>query len=150
MRRAWGVLFVLLSTFGLSTGAAAQQDPTRLPGRQASEFSLEQNYPNPFRAQNQTRIPFVLGERLFAEGVPVMVSLRVSNVLQQLVAAPTAISHPAGDGVRVLDLEYSQPGRHLALWDGRDQNGNALAPGVYWITLTVNGETKNRKMLLAR
>jgi hypothetical protein len=150
MRRSWGVLIVLLSTFGLTTGAAAQTDPTRPIGRQATEFSLEQNYPNPFRAQTPTRIPFVLGERLFAEGAPVVVSMRVYNVLQQLVAVPTAISHPAGDAVAVLQLEYGQPGRHLALWDGRDQNGNPLVAGVYWVQLTVNGMSTNRRVFLAK
>jgi hypothetical protein len=149
MGRIWGVLIVLLSSFGLVTGAAAQ-DPTRPVGREAIEFSLEQNFPNPFRAGSPTRIPMVLGESLFSEGGRVIVSLRVYNVLQQPVAIPTAIGHPAGDGAPVLDLEYTQPGRHLALWDGRDQNGNPLVAGVYFVQLVVNGERLTRRVFVAR
>jgi hypothetical protein len=149
MRRTWGILFVLLSMFGLATGVSAQ-DPTRPTGRQASEFSLEQNYPNPFRAGTPTRIPIILNEVLFAEGAPVVVSLHVYNILHQLVATPTALGHPGGDGVPVVDLQYTQPGRHLALWDGRDQSGNALVAGVYLVTVVVNGEKLSRRMFLAR
>jgi hypothetical protein len=131
-------------------GAAAQQDPTRLPGRQASEFSLEQNYPNPFRAGTPTRIPMILNQALFAEGTPVVVSLHVYNILHQLVATPTALGHPSGDGVPVLDLQYTQPGRHLALWDGRDQSGNPMVAGVYLVTLVVNGEQLSRRIFVQR
>lgn len=150
MRRTWGVLIALLSMFGLTTGVSAQQDPTRPTGRQATEFSLEQNYPNPFRAGSSTRIPMVLGERLFAEGGRAVVSLRVYNVLQQPVAVPTALGHPSGDGAPVMDLVYTQPGRHLAIWDGRDQNGNALVAGVYFVQLTVNGASLSRRAFVAR
>jgi hypothetical protein len=150
MRRTWGFLFVLLSTIGLAAGTSAQQLPTRPTGRQASEFSLEQNYPNPFPRGSSTRIPIILGERLFGEGAPVVVSLRVYNVLQQQVAIPTAIGHPAGEGAPVLELEYTQPGRHLALWDGRDQNGNQLVAGVYFVQLTVNGASLSRRAFLTR
>jgi hypothetical protein len=146
----WGVLLALLSMFCLATGAAAQQDPTRLPGRQASEFSLEQNYPNPFRAGTPTRIPMILNEALFAEGTPAVVSLQVFNILHQLVATPTALGHPSGDGVPVLDLQYTQPGRHLALWDGTDQSGNPLVAGVYLVTLVVNGEKLSRRIFVSR
>jgi hypothetical protein len=151
MRRILGVSFVLLTTFGLAAGADAQQDPTRQCGQQASEFSLEQNFPNPFSAQTQTRIPFTLCESLFAEGRSVVVSMRVVNVIQQFVAPPTAISHPAGEGVPAVQLEYFQPGRYFAAWDARDQNGMPVVPGVYWVQLTVNGlPTATRRMFVSR
>jgi hypothetical protein len=138
MRRSSGVLFVLLAWLGFAGDASAQQDPRGPCERPASEFSLEQNYPNPFVAGTATRIPFTLCESLFAEGRLVVVSLQIVNVIQQFVAAPAARNHPAGD-VPVVQLEYLQPGRYFAEWDGRDQNGTPVARGIYWVRLTVNG-----------
>ena len=151
MRRGLGVSLVLLATFGIAAGAGAQQQDPALPcGQQASEFSLEQNFPNPFSAQTQTRIPFTLCESLFADGQRVFVSMRIVNVIQQFVAAPTALQHPAGEGVPAVQLEYLQPGGHFAAWDGRDQNGTPVVPGVYWVQLTVNGAVATRRMFVSR
>jgi hypothetical protein len=58
-----------------------------------------------------------------------MVTMRIFNVLQQLVSYPTALSHPAGEGVPVQALEYTSPGRHEAFWDGHDLNGRPVASG---------------------
>lgn len=147
MRRTWGVLFVFLSTFGLADGAGAQQGAGSA-GRQACEFSLEQNFPNPFTSE--TRIPFTLCESLFAEGRPVVVSIRIFNILQQLVAVPTAIGHAAGEGVPLFQLEYSQPGEYQALWDGRDQEGRPVVSGTFWVQLTVNGDYRSKRIRLQR
>ena len=147
MRRGWSVLFVLLSTSGAALGAAAQQDATP-SGRETGGFSLEQNYPNPFNPE--TRIPFTLGEDLFAEGQPIVVSIRIYNLLQQFVAAPTALRHPAGEGVPILQLEYTQPGSYAGYWDGTDQNGIQVASGVYFVQLTVNSESKHRRMFVTK
>ena len=106
----------------------------------ASEFSLEQNFPNPFVAGSPTRIPFNLCESLFAEGRSVVVSIRVVNVIQQFVAAPTARNHPSGAGVPTTQLEYLAPGRYFAEWDGRDSNGSLVSDGVYWIVLNIPGK----------
>jgi hypothetical protein len=148
MRRTSSVLLVLLSMMGLAAGGSAQQDPTRLPGRQASEFSIEQNYPNP--VTSETRIPFTLSESLFAEGGPVVVSIRIVNVIQQFVASPSALRHPVGEGVPVMLLEYHQPGRHEALWNAQDRNGQRVVPGVYWVQLTVNGASRQQRMFVSR
>ena len=151
MRRGLGVLLVLLATFGIAAGAGAQQqDPTMPCGQQASEFSLEQNFPNPFTAQTQTRIPFTLCESLFADGRRVVVSMRIVNVIHQFVASPTALSHPAGEGVPAVQLEYFQPDRYFAAWDARDQNGTPVVPGVYWVELTVNGAVARHRMFVSR
>jgi len=146
MRRLSRVLFVLLSIVGLTLTASAQQVGSG--GKQDSGFRLEQNYPNPFNPE--TKIPFVLGEDLFADGEPVVVSVRIYNVLQQFITAPTALSHPRGEGVPVLDLEYPFPGRFEAYWDGRDQAGRQVASGVYFVQLVVNGESQVRKMFVTK
>lgn len=148
MRRTSGVLLALLSTFGFAVGADAQQDPTRSLGQETSEFSLEQNYPNPF--SNETRIPFILGNDLFRDGRTAIVSMRVHNLLQQFVAAPTALRHASGEGVSMTQLEYGEPGRYEAFWDARDQNGHPVPSGVYWVQLTVNGLSKARRMFVSK
>jgi hypothetical protein len=137
MRRMIGVLSVLLALFcGAQTVSA--QDPGRDPqSRPASGFQLGQNYPNPFNPE--TTIPFTLTEDLFADGRPVVVSLHIFNLLQQEVASPVALGHPAGAGVELVDLEFTQPGRYEAFWDGTDRDGRQVASGMYFMRLTVNG-----------
>ncbi len=146
MRRHSCVLFLLLSILGLTNSASAQEVGS--DGKQDSGFILEQNYPNPFNPE--TKIPFVLFEDLFVDGKPVVVSVRIFNVLQQFITAPTALNHPNGEGVRVLDLEYPFPGRFEAYWDGRDERGRQVASGVYFVQLTVNGKTQFQRMYVTK
>lgn len=147
MRRIIGVLSVLLSMSGVTAPLASQARPPA-SADQGSGFQLEQNYPNPFNPE--TTIPFVLEEELFADGRPVTVSLRIFNLLQQMVAVPVALRHPAGEGARVEQLRYERPGRHEAYWDGTDQAGRQVASGIYFMQLTVNGVSRTRKMYVLK
>lgn len=147
MRRIACVLFVLLSIVGFTCSVSAQQVGST--GKQDTGFYLEQNYPNPFNPE--TWIPFVLDEALFDGPNPVKVSIRIYNVLQQYITAPTALNHPHGEGVPVLDLEYPSPGRWEAYWDGRDESGRQVASGVYFIQLTIPGKKPQvRKMFVTK
>jgi len=146
MRRQNCVLFLLLSILGLTIPASGQQ--VGPDGKQDSGFHLEPNYPNPFNPE--TKIPFVLFEDLFVDGEPVVVSIRIFNVLQQFITAPTALNHPRGDGVPVLDLEYPNPGRFEAYWDGRNERGQEVASGVYLLKLTVNGKSQWQRMYVTK
>ena len=146
MRRFRCVLFLLLSIFGLTLSGSAQQVGSA--GKQDSGFILEQNYPNPFNPE--TKIPFVLYEDLFADGKPVIVSIRIFNVLQQFITAPTALNHPRGEGVPVLELEYPYPGKFEAYWDGRNERGRHVASGVYLVQLTVNGKRQFQRMYVTK
>jgi len=146
MRRRSCVLVVLLSILGLAGSVSAQE--VGPPDRQERGFRLEQNYPNPFNPE--TKIPFVLTEDLFEEGRPVVVTVRIYNVLQQYVGSPTALNHPRGEGTPVVELEYPAPGRHEAYWDGTDRSGRQVASGVYFVQLVVNGESQVRKMFVTK
>jgi hypothetical protein len=108
-------------------------------------FELLQNYPNPFSVS--TRIPFTLGPSLFEQGQPVVVTMRIFNVLQQLVAYPTALNHTAGE-VPMNGLEYHAPGLNEAFWDGHDLNGRRVAPSIYYLQITVNGRRQIMKMIV--
>lgn len=150
MRRSVGVFFVLLlSSFGLVGNLAGQEGVQAGPsGAQESDFHLEQNYPNPFNPE--TTIPFQLEEDLFDEGRPVVVTLRIYNVLQQFVAHPTALNHPRGEGTPVEELEYPSPGEFEAYWNGVDRSGKQVASGVYFVQLVVNGKSQVRKMFVTK
>jgi flagellar hook assembly protein FlgD len=47
------------------------------------------------------------------------------------------------DGVQVA-------GRHTVSWDGRHENGQALASGVYFARLQVGERTLRHKLILAK
>ena len=145
LRRLFGVSIALCALVGAPSLEAQQGPGTDAP---RSGFSLEQNYPNPFNPE--TRIPFVLTEDLFADARPAIVTIRIFNILQQVVAVPTALRHPLGEGVPVANLEYPAPGRYEAFWDGTDRNGRQVASGIYLMQLTVNGMSKTRKMYVTK
>lgn len=126
--------------------AVSAQDPSP-SSRPGGGFELEPNYPQPFNPE--TTIPFTLSEELLAGGQPVVVTVRIFNLLSQVVAYPVALRHPAGN-VEVRQLEYVQPGRHEAFWDGTDQSGRQVASGIYLLQLTVNGQSKTRKMIVQK
>ena len=147
MRRAFCVGVVLLLA-GLVMPSQALGQETDPPGTRDSGFRLGQNYPNPFNPE--TRIPFELGESLFESGRPVRVTLRIYNVLQQLVAVPTALNHPQGNGVPVEDLQYDSSGPKEAYWDGRDLSGRQVASGIYYMQLIVDGQSVVRRMIVAK
>ncbi len=137
MRRLLRVFVVLLSLICAAEGVSAQDMGRGAQDRGANGFQLGQNYPNPFNPE--TTIPFVLGEDLFVDGRPAVVSVRIFNVLAQLIAYPVALGHPTGEGVPVDQLEYAQSGPHEVFWDGTDQMGRQVASGVYLMQLSVNG-----------
>lgn len=143
MRRIARVLSLLLALSGLSAPAVYGQER-----QQESGFTLGQNYPNPFNPT--TRIPFELFEDLFVDGKTAVVSLRIYNILQQFVAAPTALNHSSSDGGPLINLEYVQPGRYEAYWDGRDVSGRQVASGIYFVQITVNGQINVMKMWVAK
>lgn len=147
MRRLVSVLFVLLCSFGAAASLSAQEPPSGSAGR-GNGFQLEQNYPNPFNPE--TRIPFVLDEALFATDGEAVVSLRILNLLQQVVAWPVALGHPSGEGVEMRNLEYFIPGRYEAFWDGTDTSGRQVASGIYFMQLTVDGVSTARKMYVLK
>lgn len=128
-------VFLLLTTI---PEALQAQSVTR--DGQTSEQSgirVRQNYPNPFNPT--TRIPFELDASVFESGRPVEVTIRIFNVLHQLVAVPEALDHPAGSRVAVDRLAYATPGLKEAFWDGLDTSGRKVASGLYYYQVLLNG-----------
>ncbi len=149
MTRARSVLliFFLLAgslpppELGAQGAEAARSPPGDSPG-----FALEQNYPDPVNPQ--TWIPFSLSPSLFDSRSEVSATLRIYNILNQVIAIPEAVDHPLGRGVRVINLEYSEPGRKIAYWDGRDSAGRLVPSGVYYVQLVINDIPDTRKLIV--
>jgi len=88
----------------------------------AQQFVLEQNYPNPFNPSTSIRY------RLDASG---FVTLRVFNAL--------------GEEVATLVDEWTPSGSHEVAFSASD-----LPSGSYLYSLTVNGQTQTKSMMLVK
>ena len=94
-----------------------------------------------------TTIPFEISREVCARGHQPVVSLKIYNVLVQVVAIPTLASE-SGEKLDSLRLRC---GEYRAFWDGKYLDGKREAiTGVYYYQLTVDGERFTRKMIAQR
>lgn len=143
-RYAWAVLGLGLG-LAVAGGRSAWGQGTSTP----ASVDLRQNYPNPFNPA--TTIPFSLNAALFADGHRPKVSLRVYNVLAQLVAIP--ILQGSGERLDNVELTCEDPAgcSYAAYWDGTVLNtGQEAASGVYIYQLMVDGRRFTRKMVVMK
>jgi hypothetical protein len=140
------ILFLLAGSLSPPDSAAQASPGNRQAADELRGFTLEQNYPNPVNPD--TWIPFSLEPRLFENGNSVSVTIRIYNILSQVVAIPEAVDHPAGRGRRVINLPFSQPGPQVAYWDGRDTAGRPVPSGVYYMQMVVGEEPQTRKLVV--
>ena len=99
----------------------------RKSGQIPVSFSLNQNYPNPFKSITEIRY------NLARESV---VELSVFNIL--------------GEKMKTLVKENQHPGCYTIHWDGCDQRGNKMANGVYFYQLRVGNHAIRRKAIIRR
>lgn len=112
-----------------------------------SPVQLHRNYPNPFNPE--TTIPFSLDYSLWADGQAPVVTLRIYNILAQLVAIP--ILQGSGDLLESVQLAWNGTGDYAAYWDGVIAGtGREAASGVYVYQLIVNGQTFTKKMTIVK
>ncbi len=64
--------------------------------------------------------------------------------------AKLTVLDAAGRRVATVLDEARGEGMTQVTWDGRDAAGRAVAPGVYFVKLEANGESRTRKMTLVR
>lgn len=122
----WGV--AMAADYGWSfeiTTSTGVETPQ--PGALPAQFALLQNYPNPFNAETQIRLSIPSSGQ---------VDLRIYNMLGQLVKTLVDADLPAGD--------------HQAVWNGTDDQGRALASGMYFYRLQAGGMSEVRRMVLLR
>jgi hypothetical protein len=141
---AWALLAGGLGLLAAADGVVGQASPPPL-------VELKQNYPNPFNPA--TTIPFSLSGDLFANGHRPKVSLKIYNVLAQLVAVP--ILQGSGEPMSDLELSCSTPGPgtcpFTAYWNGKVLNTDVdAASGVYIYQLVVDGRRFTKKMIIMK
>jgi hypothetical protein len=143
-RYAWAVLGLGL----LAVGIGARPVWGQGTGSTAA-VSLRQNYPNPFNPA--TTIPFTLSAELFANGHRPKVSLKIYNVLAQLVAVPRLQGN--GDRLDNIDLSCANATScdFSAYWDGNVlDTGQQSASGIYIYQLVVDGQRFTKKMIIMK
>jgi len=91
------------------------------------EYSLSQNRPNPFNLET------VISYQLPSGG---HVSLKIYNIQGQLV--------------RTLVSEYHDAGVHTITWDGKNDQGQEIASGVYLYRLEAGNYSNTKKMSLLK
>jgi hypothetical protein len=135
VRLAWpGWWLGLLVGVGTPVAGQANLSPPRI--------ELKENYPNPFFPT--TTIPFLIAPEVCTRGHQPVVSLKIYNVLVQVVAIPVL----ANGSAERLDSLRLRCGEYHAFWDGKYLDGRGEAtPGVYYYQLTVDGERYTRKMI---
>jgi hypothetical protein len=142
MHHRWAALVLVLALCAISPKFAAGQ-ASDAPPRGRKLGTLGQNYPNPFRPE--TYIPFTVDDCAGVGGQRV-VSLRIYNVLAQLVAIP--VLHGADKPIANLRLSC---GEYTAYWDGRvARSHRPAATGVYVYELVVDGQRSSKKMFVAK
>jgi hypothetical protein len=92
-----------------------------------SEYALRQNHPNPFNPE--TRIQFELSK-------PSSVKIEIYDV--------------QGQKIRSLVNEEKPAGAYTVTWDGRMDNGESAASGIYFYRLVAGDFRQTRKMALLR
>lgn len=110
-----------VTTLALVSRNARAQTSTERP-----RLSLEQNFPNPFAPGSS--------ETIFTYTVPTETEVRlvIFNLLAQEI-------------VTLVD-EEQPPGRHRVAWDGLDEQGNIVPPGIYYYKLSAGGEERLRRL----
>ena len=148
MKLRWAALVTVLTLSVMVTPRHAAGQGTPGGGRGAAAV-LGQNYPNPFNPT--TTIPFGVGDEHCSDRSRVYkVTLRIYNVLAQLVAIPIMQGTSGNAGQRVEGVALTC-GQYTAYWDGNYmQSGREVASGVYLYRLEVDGKIWVRKMIVMK
>jgi hypothetical protein len=155
MKHRWAALALVLALSAFMAGSVqGQEGSSGAPGRERGSVKLGQNFPNPFNPE--TTIPFSVGDppTCSDHGRLYRVSLRIYNVLAQLVAIPilqggaSNSASPAGTSVTNVELPC---GQYTAYWDGKYQNtSREVASGIYLYRLDVDGQFVVKKMIVTK
>jgi hypothetical protein len=124
MGKAWYDEFTIQEVEMIAT---AIDEPTDHGQIIVSDYKLQNNYPNPFNP-----------ETIIEYYVPKAgnVSVVIYNIMGQKVRT-------------LVDRDHTM-GNHYAVWNGRDDDGNLVASGVYFYQLNGQDAVVTKKMTLVR
>jgi len=148
MRFRWAALTAVL-TFLLMPQLGQAQGTTQGTAKRPA-VTLKQNYPNPFNPE--AWFPFDIDCKDDAQGTQHTVSLRIYNLLAQLVAIPV-IQGGTGSvaGGQPLENVLLTCGSYTAFWNGNYRNtSNEAASGTYIYILEVDGKRTVKKMMSSK
>jgi hypothetical protein len=152
MMARWAALAVTVLVLGTSvTRDASAQGINPQTGERGAGSGLGQNYPNPFGVD--TRIQFTIGDypSCTDQGRQYRVTLRIFNLLSQIVSVPVLESGGSVAGGESLESVMLSCGQYTAYWDGAYLNSSQPAPsGVYLYRLEVDGRPAVKKMFKSR
>lgn len=115
---------ILLYLFAWDTVDEPRENDSLNPGL-LQQFSLEQNFPNPFNSR--TLIRFILPE-------PGQVSLKIYNLL--------------GQEIRSIVHQKFQPGIYQTIWDGNNEQGRLVPNGLYLYVLESEKIKLTKKLII--
>ena len=124
----------VLSWFGYSGNPAQCEDPlvnVDVPIQTQDPFvtNLGSAHPNPFHGNGSVEVHFSIASR----GLTVLEMFDVNGRL-----------------VRTLQQSVLDPGPHRLTWDGKDNQGQLVASGVYFYRLNSGDETWAKKLVVVR
>jgi len=90
-------------------------------------FSLSQNYPNPFYAH--TTIEYAIPKETD-------VAIKIYSIM--------------GQAIRTIQLGSHKIGFYKVIWDGRDNRGQRVAPGIYFYRIEAGKYTETKKLMILR
>ncbi|MCI0554902.1 MAG: penicillin acylase family protein [Anaerolineae bacterium] len=119
--------------FGQVPVSVASEDRT------PATFTLAQNYPNPFLSEAKSPAK--------GEGNPETV---ISYQLPVASEVRLTIFNALGQEIRTLVNGRQSPGQKSAVWDGKNDHGQAVNSGIYFYTLKAGDRVQTKKMVLMR
>ena len=102
------------------------------------KFHLFQNCPNPF--SERTSIRYVVASRQEDKNL----------TTDHCVLTTLKIYELTGRLVRTLVAEPQPPGYYEVIWDGTNEVGSKVAPGIYFYSLRVKNSNITKKMIIMR
>ena len=133
----------------MNAGSQVVSTPPRLPPSVVDGVTAQSLTP---LGTPTATIPFAIGdpESCSQPGRLHRVSLRIYNILAQLVAVPILKGGKVSEGRR-LDNVPLECGAYTAFWDGSSlSSGREAASGMYLYRLEVDGRAVVRKVLVTK
>jgi len=89
-----------------------------------NQFEIVECYPNPFNGKLNIRY-------------------HISNTSN----IHATIYDLSGKVIKSFEYEQKYPGQHQLIWDTKNNNGDAVATGLYFVSLSSENRTTNKKVL---